>query len=170
MRVAHHSNNRHLVWFRKQSEPNWVLAGKEASGQRFIDDYDFRSLYAILGGEQSSGAYRYAHRLEVVRTDAIHTHNRLFSPLIGTPIDPKWPQQEGPGERKEISQAGGSNSWQRLDMREKLLEISDALRRCRRVFGATGRERERQYAIRIETLGNGQQAQEALDHQPRANE
>src|SRR5215510_14812330 len=97
--VARHSDNRHLVWFRKQPAPDRVLAGKEASGQSFIDDYDFRRIDPVLGGEQSSGAYRYAHRLEVVRTDAIHNHNRLFSPLIGTPIDPKWPEQEGPGER-----------------------------------------------------------------------
>src|SRR5262249_49457015 len=115
MRVARHSDNRHLAWFGKQPAPDWVFAGKEASGQRFIYDYDLWGLGAILGCEQSSGAYRYAHRLEVVRTDAIHIHNRLFSPLIGTPFDPKWPQQEGPGERKEIGQAGGSNSWQRLD-------------------------------------------------------
>src|SRR5262245_3438080 len=76
-----------------------------------------------------------------------------------------------PGERKETSQAGRLDARQRLDAREYFLEISAALWRAHRVFGAAHpREFECQYAIGIEALGNGQQPQETLDHQPCADQ
>src|SRR5215813_884253 len=151
---------------------NRVLVGEEAPRQRFVDDCYLRRFWAVLQGELPSVAYLDAHCMKVVGTDEIAINGRLFSRLVRrTPFDLDTNKATGrPGKRKRTGQAGRLDSGQGPDAIERSLKISsDALWRLP-VLGGTGRERERQYAIRIEAFGNSKQAQEALDHQPRADE
>src|SRR5262249_21643173 len=108
MSVTHHSHNRSLVRRRKQPPANWVFVGKEAPGQRFVDDHDFRRFSPILRRERSSGAHRYAHRPKIFGTDVISFNNRRFFQLkLRTPFDLKEYTDSRSGERKEAGQAGG---------------------------------------------------------------
>src|SRR6266508_2855013 len=62
------------------------------------------------------------------------------------------------------------DAGQSLDVRQRFLEISDALLRPKPVFGVAEPDIKRHYAIWLESFWHGQQAREALDHQACASE
>src|SRR5262245_38556900 len=169
--VARHPYDGLRRFPHQQSFADRILVAEEALGQRFIDDRDFRRPGSILCSKCSSEEQWYAHRLEIVRTDVIGFNNRLISRLRRrTPFDLKKHADLRAAERRKSRQADRLDTGQGLDARKRFLEIGEAARRFLRVFGEARSERERQYSLRIEALGNGQQAQEALDHKAGADE
>src|SRR5262249_49473822 len=132
-----------------------ILIWEEAMGQGFVDDHYWLRVRAILRRERSSGAHPHAHRPKIVGADESGADNWLFPRLKWR--TPFYIKATGVcrGMRKRIRQGGRLYAGQGLDSIEQFLEISAALWRSQRVFGKAGQERERQYAIRIEALGNG---------------
>src|SRR5262245_51468985 len=103
--------------------------------------------------------------------ESLRFNNRLIARIERrTPFDLKKHADVRAPEWKKSGQADRLDTGQGLDAHERFLEIGEAARRILRVFGEARSERERQYSLGIEALGNGQQAQEALDHESSADE
>src|SRR5688572_31538874 len=59
---------RWTIRSRRQSLSESVSAGKESLGQRFVDDHNAGSAFAILVGEAASLGHLDAHRLVIIGT------------------------------------------------------------------------------------------------------
>src|SRR5262245_25980267 len=131
-RVAHYPHDSLWDLPDRQSMTDRVLVGKKATGQRFVNDRYQRRLGAILGGKGPSSPHLDAHRLKIVGADIIYFNHRLCATFERcASFDLKQHAVTRSVKRKEIGQAGRLDTRQRLDARERFLEISAALWRIR---------------------------------------
>src|SRR5260370_1093141 len=67
-----------------------VLAGPIVSGQRFVDQYDERSVRAVVSGEEPAFQQRYSHRLKVIAGNSGPVdRNPLLCRFRGAPFQSK---------------------------------------------------------------------------------
>src|SRR5262245_9343162 len=146
-----------------------VFIGPEATGHSLVDDRYSGGFFMILPAEIAPSSKRNAHRLQIVRADRAPPGLRDISGRARRPpLDGKT-EVGVPGQRKSAGHSGGLNAGQSPDPLQRLLEEEGSLLDFS-VLRLWKGHLHRQDAARIEAGIDPQQAREAVDHQPGADQ
>src|SRR5688500_19322661 len=112
---------RWTIRSRRQSLSESVSAGKESLGQRFVDDHNSGSAFAILVGEAASLGHLYAHRLVIIGTDDTRIERHLFVWQRCTTLNENTAHEATAAERHHESVTNCLDARQRFETRVQMM-------------------------------------------------